>query len=231
LQACAHASAAHNGPGSVGALDAPKLWSDLQAAHAKPTALTAEGKIFVDAPENGGRYSLHVSVRRPESLRIEALTPLGDPAAVLVADAGRMAIFDLRRNEFYRGSSTPQNLSRLFPVPFSARDLVAVFLGAVPDVGAPVSVSREGDHYVYVLSDGGALLAHQDGRVLEVRTARFRLVLEEHDGLVPTIVKLSVPEQKIALDLRLKSLLVDKPPPFGAFALEPPKGVKIVDLD
>jgi hypothetical protein len=254
LSACPRRDGATLAP----ALDAAKLFDQIKAAHARPETLTADAKAFVDAPQNGGRYALHVSVRRPASLRIEALTPLGDPAAVLVADAGRFALFDLRRNEFYRGPSTPENLSRLFPVPLRDDELVALFLGGVPELPSaqPVSAAREGDHYKLVLSTvpeglstvrglAQEVLVHEgDLRILgvtrlvaggEPQPPLWSVVLEEHDDKsgaeLPRIIKLSVPAQKIGLDLRLREMLVGKPPPFGAFALQPPAGVQIIDLD
>lgn len=240
-----------------GELDPVKLYAQVLAAHLKPETLTADAKAFVDAPENGGKYALHVSVKRAASLRIEALTPLGDPAAVMVASGGRFALFDVRRNEFYRGPSTPQNLSRLFPVPLRDDELVALFLGGVPELvgGLAISAARDGDRYRIVLSTAQAgapagsgfeqeVLIHQgDLRVLGIsrRIAGdqggplWSATLEEHDdgsgASLPTIIKLGVPAQKIALDLRIKNLLVGRPPPFGAFALQPPKGVNVVDLE
>ncbi len=236
---CPHRAAA---PQLTGPLDAAELAARVAAAHEHPSSLTADSKAFVDAPENGGKYALHVSVKRPASLRIEALTPIGDPAAVLVAHQGRFALFDLRRNEFYRGPSTPQNLSRLFPVPLQDGELVSLFLGAIPELknAKPVSAAPENDYYKIVYSGDDGLsqevLVHQDDlRVLKVtrtsgQTLLWTLTLEEHDGALPTAIKLAVPDQKISLDLRVKNQRIDKPPPFGAFALEPPAGVKVVEL-
>src|SRR5215469_5138225 len=65
--------------------EAAALYEQAKKAHAVPLTLACDAKAFVEAPHGGGRYSLHVSVERPRNLRIEALTPLGDPAAVLVA--------------------------------------------------------------------------------------------------------------------------------------------------
>src|SRR6266403_730518 len=97
--------------------DPGALYFQAKKAHQVPETLSCDAKAFVEAPENAGRYSLHISVKRPASLRIEALTPMGDPAAVLVADQGRFALLDLRSNVFKRGPATPENLSRLIPVP------------------------------------------------------------------------------------------------------------------
>jgi hypothetical protein len=128
-------------------------------------------------------------------------------------------------------------------VPLRDDELVSIFLGGVPELrgGAPASAAPEGDRYKIVLhtaAEWQELLVHRDDlRVLKVTRgpaggeARWSVTLEEHDDGLPRIVKLSVPAEKIFLDLRLRDLLVGKPPPFGAFAIQAPKGVKVIDLD
>lgn len=224
-------------------LDPAALYARVLAVHSKPDTLTAVAKAFVDAAVNGGKYSLNLSVKRPDSLRIEALTPLGDPAALMVTKDGRFALFDIRRGEFYRGPATPKNLSKLFPVPLRDDELVSIFLGSVPELrgGAATAAGREGDRFHITLetaTERQELLVHQDDlRVLQVARGpaggkpAWTVVLEEHDDGLPRIVKLSVPAEKIFLDLRLRDLLVGKPPPFGAFGIQPPKGVTVVDLE
>lgn len=234
--------------------DAPALWAQVRTAHRLPETLSGEAKAFVDAPENGGRYGLNLSVKRPASLRIEALTPLGDPAALLVADRGRFALLDLRNNVFYRGPSTPENLSRLLPAPLRDDELVALLLGDVPELPAarPVSVRRDGGDLRLVLStrepgDPGQGLEQEvrigdDLRVQEVRRSEvgpaprllWTVQLDEHDGSsgqqVPRLLHLSVPERKTEIDLRLRDVLTGKPPPSKAFALQPPPGVGVREL-
>src|SRR5260370_31126294 len=98
-----------------------------------------------------------VSVQRQRSMRLEGLTPLGDPAAVLVADQDRFALLDLRNNVFYRGPATPQNLSRLLPAPLRDEELVSLITGAIPDLpeSRPTSSQRDGDGYPLPLAAAG----------------------------------------------------------------------------
>ena len=62
-------------------LEAAALLQQVEKAHAEPQTLSASGKAAVDAPQNGGRYQIQLVLRRPASLRIAALDPLGNPAA------------------------------------------------------------------------------------------------------------------------------------------------------
>ena len=222
------------------------LYAQAQVAHRIPETLSCDGKAFVEAPENGGRYALHISVKRPASIRIEALTPLGDPAAVLVADQGKFALLDLRNNVFYRGPATPRHLSRLIPAPFTPAELVALITGSIPELpGAqPQSAKRDGDGTVLELAAPGVLEEVSLGgdlRVLRVRRTTERgdllweVALDEHDdssgAQLPRLVHLDAPRGKTKVDLRLRNLLAGKPPPQGAFLLGVPQGMQVKEVE
>ena len=225
--------------------DPVAFFERVKAAHAKPATMSCDAKAFVEAPENGGRYALHIAVKRARSIRIEALTPLGDPAAVLVADQGRFALLDLRHDVFYRGSSSPQNLSRLLPAPLRDDELVSMLIGSFPDLpGAqPVSIARDGDGWHLQLASREAtqdLWLGDDLRVGRVRRGRpdgallWEAKLDEFDDasgtLLPRLVHFSVPSARTEIDLRLKNVLAQKPPPAGAFLLGVPEGMRVEDL-
>ena len=228
-----------------GGLDAEGLYAQVQAAHRVPETLSCQAKAIIEAPENSGRWPLHILARRPGSLRLEGLTPLGDPAAILVADQGRFAFADLRNNVFFRGPATPRNLSRLIPAPLTADEIVALITGAVPDLpnGVPQSAKREGDGYVLVLAAPGVLQSAglgDDLRVLWVRRTSERgdilweVTLEEHEATggaqVPRVLHLEAPQAKTKVDLRLRNVVASEPPPANAFQLAPPPGSKIEEV-
>lgn len=254
LVALLAASCAHGWKGPLP--DPAALWDQAQAAHRLPETLSCEAKAFVDAPENGGRYGLNLAVRKPRSIRIEALTPLGDPAALLIATEGRFALLDLRSDVYYRGPSTPENLSRLLPAPLRDDELVALLTGGIPELpGAePVEVRRDGGDLrlrLTTLAPGAAgapgyeqeVVLGDDLRVKQVRRSRvgglhpellWSVQLDEHDGSsghqIPRLLHLAVPGRRTEVDLRLRDLLVGKPPPASAFALRPPPGMPVRDL-
>jgi hypothetical protein len=240
LCACAHAQTRGRD------LDPKGLAARIEKAHAVPDSLTAEGKAFVDAPKNGGRYPFQLAVKRPASLRIAALDPLGNPAAVLVADEeGRFALLDRRANVYYRGSATAENLARLIPAPLRPEELVALLLGAVPPLpgGVPVAAFASDDHSVLVLEAPGGLSqevsAGSDLRIESVRRLRgkdlwWSAQLEDHDdkggAQMPRLLHFSIPGERAEVELTLRDRLIGKPPPFGAFQLGPPPGVEVVEL-
>jgi outer membrane lipoprotein-sorting protein len=238
LTACASAPVATGPAASPAAFEA-----QVRKAHEGPKTMSCDAKAFVQAPQNSGRYELHVSVARPDSLRIEALTPVGDPAAVLVATGGRFSLMDLRNNVFYRGPATARNLSRLLPVALRPEELVAVLTGGVPELpGAQAkSSSREGDATVLTFESAGAVQAvtlSSDLRVLQIqRTAGsgkllWGIKLDQHDDAtgLPLLFQFTAPDAKTQVDLRLRNLSTGKEPPKTAFELAVPNGSRVEEV-
>lgn len=238
--------ACKQGPPPAGPpVDAEALLQQIEKAHAEPQTLSASGKAAVDAPQNGGRYQIQMVVRRPASLRIAALDPLGNPAALLVADGGRFALLDLRSNVFFRGPSTPENLSRLIPQPLRDDELVSLFLGDMPLLrsGRPVEAHRAGDGSVLTLAAGEVteeVSVGADLRITQVRRLRrgnvwWEVLLDDFDDAsgqqMPRHLRLSAPADKIQVEVQLKERVWGKPTSPAAFQLAPPKGAKIEDVD
>lgn len=232
-------------PPSGPPLDPAALLAQIEKAHAEPQTLSASGKAAVDAPRNGGRYQIQLVMRRPASLRIAALDPLGNPAALLVADGGRFALLDLRSNVFYRGPSTPENLSRLIPEPLRDDELVSLMFGAMPQLrnGRPVEAHRAGDGSVLTLAAGDVkqeVSVGADLRIEQVRRFRggelwWEVQLDDFDDAsgqqMPRHLRLTAPAEKIQVDVQLKERVWGKPTSPSAFQLTPPKGSKIEDVE
>jgi outer membrane biogenesis lipoprotein LolB len=246
VSALACAVACARGPAAAGPpVDAGALLEQIEKAHAEPQTLSASGKAAVDAPQNGGRYQIQIVVRRPASLRIAALDPLGNPAALLVADGGRFALLDLRSSIFYRGPSTPENLSRLIPQPLRDEELVALVLGAMPPLpGArAVEAHRAGDGSVLTVESRDVRQEVSCGGDLRIdRVRRFRgnallwdVVLDDFDDAsgqqMPRRLTLDDPAEKIRVELQLKERVWGKPTSPAAFQLNPPQGVKVVEVE
>lgn len=238
LAACATAPVA-KGPAPAPAA----LYEQLREAHKEPKTMTCDAKAFVQAPQNSGRYELHIAVARPDSIRIEALTPVGDPAAVLVATGGRFSLMDLRNNVFYRGPATAQNLARLLPVALRPEELVAVLTGGVPELpfAQPKSSSREGDGTVLTFESGSTLqtvTASADLRVLQIKRTLgtdkllWGIKLDQHDDAtgLALLLQFNAPEVKTQVDLRLRNLATGKEPPKTAFELSVPNGSRVEEV-
>jgi outer membrane lipoprotein-sorting protein len=236
LAGCAAAPVA-SGPAG----DPQALLEQARKAHEAPASMSCDAKAFVEAPKDGGRYELHVSVKRPDSIRIEALTPVGDPAAVMVAKDGKFSLLDLRAGVFYRGPATPKNLSRLVPVPFRPEELVAALTGAIPELaGAQATDSKrtaEGTQLTFV-KDGitQQVVLGNDLRVLQVQRTDengkplWAMKLDQPDNSVPTLVHLDAPEAKTQVTLRLRNVTTGEEPPASAFQLAVPQGMRVEEV-
>jgi outer membrane lipoprotein-sorting protein len=67
----------------------------------------------------------------PASLRLEALSPFGQPYLLVTVHDGRLVAWDLARNEALVGAATVETAVELLSLPVEPEDLVAVFAGRV----------------------------------------------------------------------------------------------------
>jgi hypothetical protein len=118
-----------------------------------------------------------IIVRRPDSLRVEAMSPLG-VALVVAAQDTHLQIFEPSKNTLMRGTADAATLARFARIPMAPRDAVGLLMGIVPEAqttAPPDSIGTEGDMTV---------LAY-------VETDRARRELGFHDGQLEMVRKRS----------------------------------------
>ena len=72
-------------------------------------------------------------VKGPDSMRLEALSPFGQPYFLVVVHEGRLTAYDAAKNEALVGPATAETIARVLGLPLEPADLVAVLAGrAVP---------------------------------------------------------------------------------------------------
>lgn len=72
-------------------------------------------------------------LKRPDSLRFEALSPMGQPLLLATMHDGEVTTYDVAAHAATVGPATVQTATRLFHLPVEPEDLVAVLAGyAVP---------------------------------------------------------------------------------------------------
>lgn len=215
---------------------------------ARVARVRGEARVKVESAGGGATVTQLVAAERPDRLRLDLLDFFGNPAAALVADRGRFALLDLREGVFYRGAATPENLSRLVPLPIPARELTLLLCGAVPVVGAATAVEPgdgvlrltvEGEGRRQRLDVGAGAAVHAsrvvdrperpaEGASYDVTFSRF----EERGGRpFPSELLLEAPGAGVRVRLSWKELEVNGVLPEGTFTLAPPAGARIIDLD
>ncbi len=229
--------------------DPVALLAAVERAQARVERVSGEVRVKIRSPDGDGTVTQFVAAERPDRVRLDALDFFGNPAAVLVADGGRFALLDLRKGIFYRGAASPENLARLLPLAIPAEELVLLLCGAAPiTAGRPTAVEPgdgvlrltvEGADRVQRLDVGAGAVVHAStvvhlpGRppapgLYDVTFDRFR---ERAGRPFPGVVRLAARGAGVRIDLTWKEIEVNAVLPEGSFALAPPAGARIVDLD
>jgi hypothetical protein len=210
-------------------------------------AVTATARIEIS--HNGNRYPLKVAVmmKRPALLRVESIPLLGPPDLYLSVADGELRVFLPGTGVFYQGRSTPQNISRFFPVSMPAADLVSLLMGVPPNGAEEKKIlqgDREGGLYRVDRFTSGRRLSSlwiesADGRLIRFRrfteegTVVYSADFADHvrfgEGYLPQQVTIRQGEMS-TLTVRqadLRQIAVDP----EAFSLPVPAGMIPIDLD
>jgi hypothetical protein len=229
--------------------DPAELLAAVRAAQDRVARVQGSAKVRIDSPGVSGWVDEFAAAEKPDRVRLETRDFFGNVAAVLVADGGRFAFYDARRQVYYRGEATPENVSRLLPVALPAAELATVLCGSAPLVeGAPLAVEASGARLLLRLGAGPAAQELGVGEEAAVETSRVRRPAPapgagpDHDlefeafrrrggARFPTVARLAVPAAGVRLELRWKEdLEVNGPADPALFRLDPPRGARVVDL-
>jgi hypothetical protein len=98
---------------------------------------------------------------RPDSVRLDVVSPFGVALATLTSDGARFALADLRDRRFYVGPASACNIARLTTVPVPGHVLVDLLRGEAPvlvhpSVAPTMAWSTDGYWVVRIESTRGA---------------------------------------------------------------------------
>jgi hypothetical protein len=196
----------------------------------------------------GGHFKAReqVIVRRPASLRVEAMSPLG-VALVVTADAGQIAVFDPGKDTLMRGPATAATLDRFARIPMGPAQAVRLLLALSPDsalLATPPSAQNDQANMTvltYARAGGttdelgftGGLLAlvrekSPDGEVsYEVRYSDYQDI-----GAIkfPYTIEAHFPAAGTTLKLRYERPIVDGEIADSLFVLSPGPSTRLIDL-
>jgi len=120
-----------------------------------------------------------IAVRRPASLRVEAMSPFG-VALIVAAQDTNLQIFDPSKNTLMHGTADAATLARFARIPMAPRDAVGLLMGVVAearDVAVPASVASEGDETVLLYDQ-----PHGTRRELGFASGQLAMVRERASG-------------------------------------------------
>ena len=184
-------------------------------------------------------------VRRPASLRVEAMSPFG-VALIVAAQDSRLQIFEPSRNTLMHGTASAATLARFARIPMAPRDAVGLLMGIVPEAqssAAPDSVSNDGG--VLVLVYGAAdhssrELGFENGQLAMVReraaggAIKYEIrYADYHDiggVMFPYQVDADFPSVQTHVSFRYRRPIVNGKVPDSVFVLTPGPNAKQVDI-
>jgi hypothetical protein len=94
--------------------------------------IKAEAHITLDSPDRNYSGRVVMAVKKPSSLRIDAIPAFGPADFLLSANEKEFNIFVPGRKKFYTGESSSKNLYRFFGIPLPADETVSLLTGTPP---------------------------------------------------------------------------------------------------
>jgi hypothetical protein len=244
--ACFCACAARQPEVNVAQAQANTLALQLAVRDHAVDSLQTPAVMEYSGPAGHFKAREQITVRRPASLRVEAMSPLG-VALVVAADGGQVAIFDPAKNTLMRGPASAATLDRFAQIPMAPQQAVRLILALSPESALlafpPSSSHDEGDSKVlsYARANGASdelgfagsdlVMVREkspDGQVLyEVRYSDYRDI-----GALkfPYQVDASFPAAGTTLKLRYERPIIDGDIPDALFVLSPGADTRQMNL-
>ncbi len=197
-------------------------------------------------PQGRVKAREQIALRRPASLRVEALSPLG-VALVITANADQLAIFDPSKNTITRGAANAATLGQIARIPMTPQAAVRLLLGLPPDLqtlklAQLISHDEQGTTVVQFAGESGALceLGFTNGNLTLVRQTsadgapRYEVHYSDYRDIgalvFPHEIVASFPATLTTIKLRYEEPRVDGPIPDSAFVLAPGPQTKELSL-
>ena len=114
--------------------------------------LKAIAKIKVESPDETFSVKELIIAQKPNRLRLETLSPLGQPGFYAATDGQELFLFAPSENTFYHGSATPRNLGLSIRLHLRVEEMVAVILGRVP------LIDYDADHLGCTVKEDGYVM-------------------------------------------------------------------------
>jgi hypothetical protein len=208
------------------------------------TSLQTPAIMEYSGPSGRIKVRENLTVRRPASLRVDAMSPLG-VALIVTADDKQIAVFNPSANTLTRGSASAATLARFTRIPMEPAQAVGLLLGLPMDssvLAATPSSSRTQDE-LKILSYAGANnyeLGLKNGQLALVRErdTTGQLTYEVHYGDYRDIGALSFPFEvevrflasATTIKLHYLNPLIDRQIADSTFVLLPGPTTRLIEL-
>jgi Domain of unknown function (DUF4292) len=189
------------------------------------TSLQTAAIMDYSGPTGHLKAREQLTARRPASLRVDAMSPLG-VALIVAANDSQITVFDPSNNVLIRGAANASTLARFTRIPMPPAQAVQLLLGLAPDqsvlVTAPSNSWTEGKMKIesYTGSDGTRYelgLSDSELALVRARDAAGRMTYEVHYSdyrdigalRFPVELKAWFPATATTIELRYLNPIID----------------------
>jgi outer membrane lipoprotein-sorting protein len=221
------------------------LETHLRNLDAALASFQGQGRLEYHGPDGKLRSASMVVVKAPDKVRIDFRTPYSITYTV-VTDGSELVAYDRGEKVLYRGSPTSQNFGRYTRVPVDLAMLAALVRGLppMPPRAGTGEIGRvpEGWRWESPLSGGGRLaivFSAHDWRPLSAVLSGtpdgdFTAYFEDYEEVGGTPAAHRIRAELAnggRVDLSYGTVWRDRIHSDAAFRLEPPAGVRVVEMD
>ena len=190
------------------------------------------------------RYRLRqvVSAARPDRLRIDTFSPLGETLSTLILNGPDIDLLDLKAGRWFHGAANAKTLGEMISIPIPPDTLIPLLLGGVPSevLGAGAQWSEDGQIYVvtiqkptltWTLEYPKTSLALVKSKVVALDTGVVHTVwLEEFEDVghgldLPKRIRVTASDQDQEIQLRVDDREINGTLDATLFVLQPRAGL------
>ena len=210
------------------------------------TSLQTPAIMDYSGPSGHLKAREQLIARRPASLRVDAMSPLGI-ALIVAADDAQIAVFNPANNTLMRGAASAAMLARFTQIPMAPAQAVQLLLGLAPDnsilAAAPSSSRIEGEMRVLSYAGAGAAgyeLGFSGSQLVLVRArnAAGQVTYEVHYTDYRDIGAMKFPFEIEArffanattIKFHYLNPLIDRQIADSTFVLSPGPGTRLIEL-
>ncbi|MBE9535899.1 MAG: DUF4292 domain-containing protein [Proteobacteria bacterium] len=225
-----------------------KLLERLEPEKSKVFSLEGRMSIKINSPSGKNSSTQLILLQRPSSIRLDAVTPFGQPVLTLSTNGETMDIYYHSKKRFFSGDARSRSLSAIFPVSLSIKDLTLILSGQIPliefDKNSLRAEIEDGRYLLTMNRDGireelyfdmetldlveGIIYGPGGETVLAVSMGKYKTF----DNIrLPTKIKTSLPLENYKMETNYSEISPNSIFPGELFALQPPEGVEIENLD
>lgn len=214
-----------------------------------PPVLKAIAKIKVESPDETFSVKELIIAQKPNRLRLETLSPLGQPGFYAATDGKDLFLFAPSENTYYHGGATPRNLALIIPLKLGLEEMVSIIMGCVP------LIDFNNEHLGCAVNKDGYAMQFEENnerttQVLTLSRDDLRVMASEtYDGgelscsityddyamagniAFPGTITVSLPSEQTTVRISYKKVEFLPEVDSSHFRLIVPQGAKVVPLE